>query len=114
LNLQLQRQLCSKLERFSSEKNNFILNTRYAISCVVNFYNACIVTRDQRIGPYIRLLLHLRDAVVLEERVHQARNVGDAGNVDAGGRQDLAASLGSILSISLGRNSWEKLGIWVK
>jgi hypothetical protein len=59
---------------------------------------------------YIRLLLHLRDAVVLEERVHQARNIGDAGNVNAGGRQDLVASLVSIL----GHNSREKLGIWVK
>jgi hypothetical protein len=28
----------------------FILKTRYAISCVVNFYNAGVVTRDRRIG----------------------------------------------------------------
>jgi hypothetical protein len=38
------------LRVFTSEENNFILKTRYAISCVANFYNAGIVTDDRRIG----------------------------------------------------------------
>jgi hypothetical protein len=34
----------------TSEKNNYILKTRFASGCVVNFYNAGVVTRDRRIG----------------------------------------------------------------
>jgi hypothetical protein len=30
----------------------FILKTRYAICCDVNFYNAGVVTRDHRIGSW--------------------------------------------------------------
>jgi hypothetical protein len=50
LNLQLQRWRCSRLERFKvSESIFFILKTCYAISCVVNFYTAGVVTRDRMI-----------------------------------------------------------------
>jgi hypothetical protein len=42
-------QRCSRLQRFSIGEKN-ILKTRNAISCVVNFYNAGVVTRDRRIG----------------------------------------------------------------
>jgi hypothetical protein len=45
-NLQLQRQRYSKLGEKNSKK-------RYAISCVVNFYNAGIVTRERRIGSWL-------------------------------------------------------------
>jgi hypothetical protein len=30
----------------------FVLKTRYAVSCVVNFYNAGVVTRGRRIGSW--------------------------------------------------------------
>jgi hypothetical protein len=45
LNVQLQRQRCSRLESFKSEKNYFYLKTRHAINSAVNFYNAGVVTR---------------------------------------------------------------------
>jgi hypothetical protein len=43
--------VCIRLELFyiGSKKKN--LKTRQAISCVANFYNAGVVTRDHRIGP---------------------------------------------------------------
>jgi hypothetical protein len=42
------------LEHFQSRKQSFfILKTRYAISCVVFFYNAGVVTCDRRIGSWI-------------------------------------------------------------
>jgi hypothetical protein len=52
LNLQLQRQRCTYKAGafFKVEENIFILNTRHAISCAVNFYNTGVVTRDRRIG----------------------------------------------------------------
>jgi hypothetical protein len=31
---------------------------RYAISCVVNFYNAGVVTRDRRIGSCVKYKFH--------------------------------------------------------
>jgi hypothetical protein len=52
LNLQLQR--WRWLERFYiGEKMIFILKTRRAISCAVNFYNAGVVTQSRRIGATI-------------------------------------------------------------
>jgi hypothetical protein len=55
LNLQLQRQRCSRLERFYiGEKIIFILQTRLAFSCIVNFYNAGVVTRSRRIGSWFQ------------------------------------------------------------
>jgi hypothetical protein len=36
--LHLQRQRCSRLERFYAKENVFITKTRHAISCAVNFY----------------------------------------------------------------------------
>jgi hypothetical protein len=49
LNLQPQRQRCSRLERFYI---TFVLKTCHAISCAVNFYNASVVTQDRRIGSW--------------------------------------------------------------
>jgi hypothetical protein len=40
---------------FTSGKNNFILKTRRAISCAVNFYNAGVVTQNRRIGSKVKL-----------------------------------------------------------
>jgi hypothetical protein len=48
-NLQLQRQRCSSQERFYSRENNFVLKTRSAISCVVIFYTAGVVTHSRKI-----------------------------------------------------------------
>jgi hypothetical protein len=49
----LRRRRCSRLERFYlGEKFIFILKTRFAISFVLNFHNASVVTRDRRIGCY--------------------------------------------------------------
>jgi hypothetical protein len=45
LNLQPQRQLCSRLERFYiREKYCLFLKTHHAISCTVNVYNAGVGT----------------------------------------------------------------------
>jgi hypothetical protein len=50
LNLQLQRQRCSRLEFLNRRKIVFNLKTRHAINSAVNLYNAGVVTRDRRIG----------------------------------------------------------------
>jgi hypothetical protein len=51
-NLQLQRQRCSILERFSKyvEENNFVFKMRKATCGLVNFYSAGVVTHDRGIG----------------------------------------------------------------
>jgi hypothetical protein len=57
--LKLQRQRCSRLERFFSNYVNdnifFVFETLEATSRVVNFYNAGAVTHDRRIGTDIFL-----------------------------------------------------------
>jgi hypothetical protein len=41
------------IERFYiSEQTIFILKTRYAIICAVNFYTAGVVTNDRRFGSW--------------------------------------------------------------
>jgi hypothetical protein len=53
LNLQLQRQHCSRLEaREFLNRRKIIVNlkTRHAINSAVIFYNTGVVTRDRRIG----------------------------------------------------------------
>jgi hypothetical protein len=64
LNLQIQHQRCIYKcntsvvvvwSVLSSEKKNFYSKTNYAISCVVNFYNAGVVTRDRRIGSSLKM-----------------------------------------------------------
>jgi hypothetical protein len=50
LNLQLQSQRYSRLERFYIGENIFIIKTRYAIRCVVNFYKAGVVNHNRKIG----------------------------------------------------------------
>jgi hypothetical protein len=42
---------------FVEAKNNFYYKRRYSISCVVNFYNAGVVTRDRGIGSRLTPLL---------------------------------------------------------
>jgi hypothetical protein len=63
LNLQLQLQRCSRLERFNIGKK-FNLKTRHAINSSANFYNAGVVIRDRRIvswgEPYDRELQRQR------------------------------------------------------
>jgi hypothetical protein len=50
-NLQLQRQRCSRLERFFKvEKNTFVFKMHSATRGVINLYIAGIVTHDRRIG----------------------------------------------------------------
>jgi hypothetical protein len=52
MNLQLQRQRCSRLESFYIGEKYFFLNlkTCRAINSAVDFYNDGVVTRDRRIG----------------------------------------------------------------
>jgi hypothetical protein len=52
LNLQLQRQRCSRLECFWSKEKKF-LKTHYANSNSVNFYSAGVENQDLRIGSWI-------------------------------------------------------------
>jgi hypothetical protein len=67
-NLQLQRQRCSRPERFKARTNNFYSKTRYAIRCVVNFYNAGVVARDRRMGSR---LSHLAACSFTQINVYQ-------------------------------------------
>jgi hypothetical protein len=56
-------QRCSRLERFYvREKYVFLIKTRHAVSCAVNFYNAGVVTQSRRIGSWLpnkKCRLHL-------------------------------------------------------
>jgi hypothetical protein len=49
LNLQLHTTLAFLRRR----KNIFVIKTRHAIGCAVNFYNAGVITRDRRIGSWV-------------------------------------------------------------
>jgi hypothetical protein len=77
LNLQLQRQRCSRLESFYGGENSFLfLKTRYAINCVANFYNVGVVTR----GSGFSVVRFEKDLMILSE--YSACNEGLSSSVD--------------------------------
>jgi hypothetical protein len=53
---------------------SFILNTHYAIRCVVNFYNAGVVTRGRRTGSWGQCLLQWSLPVIGEYYLFLAEN----------------------------------------
>jgi hypothetical protein len=72
LNLQLQRQRWSRLERFYVREKYFYYKTRHAISCAVNFYNAGVVTWSRRIGSRLVNVFYVRNCLNCRHRPPKA------------------------------------------
>jgi hypothetical protein len=70
LNLQLQRQCCSRPERFFIIEEKIPFKTHKATGGVVNFYSAGVVTQNRRIGSsFVNECLSLRKSLRLAYEV---------------------------------------------